>query len=106
MTMSLLMAEFIGAAAMGIPAAFAEMGLVLALSMMVFIGLTYCYTSHIIWRFCLRHKEVRDVCDIGRLIFGRYGKFGYWFTVVLFVSNNVVRASRILKQITTTCCPY
>lgn len=85
------MAEFIGAAIMSFPAAFAEMGICLAFAVVFFIGITYCYTSHVLWRFCLRHKEVRDVCDIGRLLFGPCGTFGYWFTVVMFVLNNIVR---------------
>lgn len=88
----LLMAEYIGAAIMSFPAAFAEMGIVPALCSVFFIGITYCYTSHVLWRFCLRHNDVRDVCDIGRLLFGRrYGTFGYWLTVCMFVLNNIVR---------------
>lgn len=90
----LLMAEYIGAAIMSFPAAFAEMGIVTALCSVFFIGITYCYTSHVLWRFCLRHGDVRDVCDIGRLLFGpRYGKFGYWLTVCMFVLNNIVRVT-------------
>ena len=37
--------------------------------------------------FSLRHPEVRDVCDIGQLLFWNY-RWAWWFTAVMFVLNN------------------
>lgn len=37
--------------------------------------------------FCLRHPEVRDVCDIGQLLFWN-SRWAWWFTAVMFVLNN------------------
>lgn len=35
----------------------------------------------------MRHPEVRDVCDIGQMLF--WGKkWAWWFTAVMFVLNN------------------
>lgn len=90
MTMYLLMAEFIGAAILGFPRAFATTGIWIGISMVVFIGVTYCYTCHILWQFCLRHEGVRDICDIGRLIVPGCSQFGYCFTCVMFVAHNIV----------------
>lgn len=50
--------------------------------------LTNC-SSLILWRFCLRHPEVRDVCDIGQMLF--WGKKWAWYaTAVMFILNNTV----------------
>ena len=35
----------------------------------------------------MRHPEVRDVCDIGQLLFWN-SKWAWWFTAVMFVLNN------------------
>lgn len=41
----------------------------------------------ILREFCMRHPEVRDVCDIGQLLF--FGsKWAWWFTAIMFVLNN------------------
>ena len=38
-------------------------------------------------RFCLRHPEIRDVCDIGQYLFGN-SKIAWWATAVMFLLNN------------------
>lgn len=45
------------------------------------------YSSLILWQFCLRHPEVRDVCDIGQMLFWNK-KWAWWATAVMFVLNN------------------
>jgi hypothetical protein len=45
------------------------------------------YTSLVLWRFCLKHPEIRDVCDIGRMLFGG-SQLAYNITAVFFVLNN------------------
>ena len=37
--------------------------------------------------FCLRHPEVRDVCDIGQVLFWN-SKAAWWATAVMFILNN------------------
>lgn len=37
--------------------------------------------------FCMRHPEVRDVCDIGQMLFWGQ-KWAWWFTAVMFILNN------------------
>lgn len=45
--------------------------------------------SLVLWEFCLRHPEVRDVCDIGQMLF--WGKKWAWYaTAVMFLLNNTV----------------
>ena len=37
--------------------------------------------------FCLRHPEVRDVCDVGQMLF--WGKSWVWYlTAIMFLLNN------------------
>ncbi|EAQ86373.1 hypothetical protein CHGG_07626 [Chaetomium globosum CBS 148.51] len=45
------------------------------------------YTSLVLWEFCLRHPEVRDVCDIGQMLFWNK-KWAWWATAVMFLLNN------------------
>lgn len=52
-------------------------------------------SSIILWEFCLRHPEVRDVCDIGQMLFWNQ-KWAWWFTAVMFVLNNTfIQVSKI-----------
>jgi hypothetical protein len=37
--------------------------------------------------FCLRHPEVKDVTDIGQMLFWN-SKWAWWFTAVMFILNN------------------
>jgi hypothetical protein len=46
----------------------------------------------VLWEFCLRHPEVRDICDIGQMLFWNK-KWAWWATAVMFILNNTVRTS-------------
>lgn len=37
--------------------------------------------------FCLRHPEVKDVCDIGQMLFWNQ-RWAWWLTAIMFVLNN------------------
>jgi hypothetical protein len=37
--------------------------------------------------FCLRHPEVKDVCDVGQMLLWNK-KWAWWFTGVMFILNN------------------
>lgn len=56
------------------------------------------YTSLILWRFCLKHPEVRDVCDIGRMLFGG-SQLAYNITAVFFILNNTFIQGACIAQI-------
>ncbi|KAM0504678.1 hypothetical protein ACHAP6_007061 [Verticillium nonalfalfae] len=38
-------------------------------------------------KFCLRHPEVRDICDIGQMLFWGH-RWAWWATAVMFILNN------------------
>ena len=41
----------------------------------------------VIREFCLRHPEVKDVCDVGQMLLWNK-RWAWWFTGVMFVLNN------------------
>jgi amino acid permease len=82
---------------MSFPYSYSVLGLVPGIILTVVVAALVLYTSLVLWEFCLRHPEVRDVCDIGQMLF--WGKTWAWyFTAVMFTLNNTfiqVRQIRI-----------
>ncbi|KAL4780465.1 transmembrane amino acid transporter protein-domain-containing protein [Aspergillus varians] len=86
-TAALLFSEYICLAMMSFPSSYATLGLVPGLILTVFIAVVVLYTSLVIWRFCLRHPHIRDVCDIGQHLF--WGSRVVWYlTAIMFLLNN------------------
>lgn len=54
----------------------------------VSVAVSVLYTSYILWKFCMKHPEVRDVCDIGRIVFGG-SDLAYKLTGLMFILNNI-----------------
>jgi amino acid permease len=48
---------------------------------------TCLYTSLVLWKFCLKHPEIRDICDIGQKLFGG-SQLAYNITSLFFILNN------------------
>jgi len=46
------------------------------------------YTSLTTWEVCMRHPQIRDVCDIGQMLFWNK-KWAFYATAIMFVLNNV-----------------
>ncbi|KAL4755074.1 hypothetical protein BDW72DRAFT_165017 [Aspergillus terricola var. indicus] len=86
-TAALLFSEYICLAIMSFPWSYSILGLVPGLILTVFIAGVVLYTSLIVWRFCLRHPHIRDVCDIGQHLFWD-SKIAWYFTAVMFLLNN------------------
>ncbi|KAG0649571.1 N amino acid transport system [Hyphodiscus hymeniophilus] len=105
-TAALLFSEYICLAIMSFPYSYSVLGLVPGLILTVVVALIVLYTSLVVWEFCLRHPEVRDVCDIGQMLF--WGKTWAWYaTAVMFVLNNtfiqglhVLTSAKYLNTIT------
>jgi len=86
-TAALLFSEYICLAIMSFPYSYSVLGLVPGLIMTVVVAAMVLYTSLIVWEFCLRHPEVKDVCDIGQMLFWNQ-RWAWWFTAVMFILNN------------------
>ncbi|TGJ85306.1 hypothetical protein E0Z10_g3456 [Xylaria hypoxylon] len=95
-TAALLFSEYICLAIMSFPWSYSVLGLVPGIILTIVQALIVLYTSLILWQFCLRHPEVRDVCDIGQMLFWNK-KWAWWFTAVMFVLNNTfIQALHVL----------
>ena len=101
-TAALLFSEYICLAIMSVPWSYSILGLVPGLILTVVVAALVLYTSLVLWQFCLRHPEVRDVCDIGQTLFTFksvpwLGVFMWWFTAAMFILNNTfIQALHVL----------
>ncbi|KAI1489874.1 amino-acid permease [Biscogniauxia mediterranea] len=86
-TAALLFSEYICLAIMSFPWSYSVLGLVPGIILTIFQALIVLYTSLVLWEFCLRHPEVRDVCDIGQMLFWGQ-KWAWYFTAFMFILNN------------------
>ncbi|KAI4184699.1 MAG: hypothetical protein L6R41_004560 [Letrouitia leprolyta] len=86
-TAALLFSEYICLAIMSFPYSYSVLGLVPGLIVTVCVAGLVLYTSLIVWEFCLRHPEIRDICDLGQMLY--YGWRWVWYaTAVMFLLNN------------------
>lgn len=83
----LMLNRYICLAIMSFPYSYSILGLVPGLILTVVVAGFVLYTSLIVWEFCLRHPEVRDVTDIGQMLFWN-SKIAWWATAVMFILNN------------------
>ncbi|KAF8191438.1 transmembrane amino acid transporter protein-domain-containing protein [Mycena galopus ATCC 62051] len=86
-TAALLFSEYICLAILSFPWSYSVLGMVPGVIVTIAVAATVQYTSLIVWKFCMKHPEVRDVCDIGRVLFGG-SEWAYNFTAVMFILNN------------------
>ncbi|EFX00577.1 amino acid transporter [Grosmannia clavigera kw1407] len=86
-TAALLFSEYICLAIMSFPWSYSVLGLVPGLILTVVVAAFVLYTSLVLWQFCLRHPEVRDVCDIGQMLFWNK-KWAWYATAFMFLLNN------------------
>ncbi|KAL9127487.1 MAG: hypothetical protein Q9217_003643 [Psora testacea] len=86
-TAALLFSEYICLAIMSFPYSYSVLGLVPGLIVTVVVALSVLYTSLIVWEFCLRHPEVRDVCDVGQMLYWNW-RWVWYATAVMFLLNN------------------
>lgn len=95
-TAGLLFSEYICLAIMSFPWSYSFLGLIPGLIITLLVAGLVLYTSLVLWEFCLRHPEVRDVCDIGQMLF--WGKqWAWWATAAMFVLNNTfIQALHVL----------
>ncbi|KAF2767955.1 hypothetical protein EJ03DRAFT_344204 [Teratosphaeria nubilosa] len=88
-TAALLFSEYICLAIMSFPYSYSVLGLVPGLILTFVVAGLVLYTSLLVWEFCLRHPEVKDVCDIGQMLFWNQ-RWAWWLTAVMFILNNTL----------------
>ncbi|KAJ3875357.1 transmembrane amino acid transporter protein-domain-containing protein [Lentinula edodes] len=87
-TAALLFSEYICLAMVSFPWSFSVLGMVPGVIVTVAVAATCLYTSLILGRFCIKHPEMRDVCDIGQYLFGG-SQLAYNLTALMFILNNI-----------------
>jgi hypothetical protein len=95
-TARLLFSEYVCLAILSFPWSFSVLGMVPGVILTLVIAGICLYTSLILGRFCIKHPEVRDVCDIGQILFGG-SKLAYNITSLFFILNNTfIQALHVL----------
>lgn len=87
-TAVLLFTEYVCLAILAFPWAFSYLGMAGGLIATFLIGLSALYTSLILWRYCLKHPQLLNICDIGYQIFGK-SRIAYELTAIALILNNV-----------------
>ena len=99
-------------AIMSFPYSYSILGLVPGLIITVVVAMSVLYTSLIVWyitslpdfpsetalilirEFCLRHPELRDICDVGQMLY--FGWTWAWYlTAAMFLLNNTFIQVRV-----------
>lgn len=79
-----LIVEAIALGSLGLPSAFATLGMVAGVILCISIGLIAIYACYIIGQVSLKYPGVAHYADIGRLM---WGGFGYNLFSVIFISQ-------------------
>ncbi|ORY27871.1 transmembrane amino acid transporter protein-domain-containing protein [Naematelia encephala] len=88
-TAALLFGDQVCLAIMAQAWSFSVLGWVPALITSILSGLMFWLTSITMWRFMMKHPQVRDVCDLGRLLFGN-SALAYEATGFMLLANNIL----------------
>lgn len=80
----LMIAEIVSNGMLSLPSSLATVGMVPGLILIIFLGVFAAYTSLLLVRFKLRHPEVHNMGDAGRIMFGPVGREVFAFGTLLF----------------------
>ncbi|CAK3788449.1 amino acid transporter [Lecanosticta acicola] len=70
----LMIAEIVSNGMLSLPSSLATVGMAPGLILIIFLGVFAAYTSVLLVRFKLRHPEVHNMGDAGRIMFGPLGR--------------------------------
>ncbi|TIC11489.1 hypothetical protein E3Q15_02614 [Wallemia mellicola] len=104
----LLLLEYIVIALLALPSSWATLGYGGGTIATIVLGIVAGYTQHVLWRFCLKFPEVRDILDVAvilagggtftlhlkvvslsNVIIGKWGRIAWFCAFVGLVLNNV-----------------
>ncbi|KAM3498070.1 hypothetical protein MY10362_008593 [Beauveria mimosiformis] len=94
----LMIAEIVSNGMLSLPSAFAAVGMVPGIVIIIFLGVFATYTSWLLVQFKLRHPEVHTMADAGFIMFGPIGReimaFGT-FSFAIFATGSQLLAGQI-----------
>ncbi|GAA5836212.1 hypothetical protein JCM11251_007395 [Rhodosporidiobolus azoricus] len=84
---ALLLTEYVVLAILAFPYSYQVLGYAGATLCTVLIGASTFYSTHILWRYCAAHPEIRDIADAAQVLVGGR-KFGWWIAFIGLALNN------------------
>ncbi|WVQ83846.1 hypothetical protein IAT38_005990 [Cryptococcus sp. DSM 104549] len=85
----LLFGEYVCLAILALAWSWSVVGWVAGAFITFGLGLVTWYTSYILWQFCMRHPEARDICDIAAILFPRIPRIAFEATGIMLLLNNI-----------------
>ncbi|KAL8278123.1 hypothetical protein RQP46_009447 [Phenoliferia psychrophenolica] len=73
-------------AILAFPSSFAILGMAGGVIATLLIGLATMWTSHVLWRYCMAHPQIRDICDAAYCLTG--SRWGWWAAFIGLALNN------------------
>ncbi|RAL08621.1 amino acid transporter [Aspergillus homomorphus CBS 101889] len=70
----LMVAENVSIGILSLPSAFATLGLVPSIIIMIGVSFIAWYTAYIIYQFKMRYRHIHSMADAGEVILGRFGR--------------------------------
>ncbi|KAG6906480.1 hypothetical protein DXG01_013719 [Tephrocybe rancida] len=67
---------------------YSVLGIVPGIILTICVAVICLYTSLVLWQYCLKYPELRDICDIGQKLFGG-SVTAYNVTCAFFILNNL-----------------
>lgn len=89
-----MVAETISMGILSLPAAFANLGLVPGIIILVGLGIIATYTGYVIGQFKCRYPQISSVADAGEILLGPFGRELFFIGHMLY--NVFIMASHIL----------
>ncbi|GAA5858325.1 hypothetical protein JCM8547_004650 [Rhodosporidiobolus lusitaniae] len=84
---ALLLTEYVVLAILAFPYSFQVLGYAGATLTTLIIGSSTFYSTHILWRFCAKHPQVRDIADAAQLLSGNR-RWAWYLAFVGLALNN------------------
>lgn len=79
-----MIAEIVSNGMLSLPSSLAVVGIVPGLILIIFLGVFATYTSWLLVKFKMRHPEVHNMGDAGKILFGRIGQEVLAFGTIVF----------------------
>ncbi|KAK3319003.1 transmembrane amino acid transporter protein-domain-containing protein [Apodospora peruviana] len=96
-----LIVTAIALGSLGLPSAFATLGMVAGVILTVGLGLVAMYTSYVVGQMKIKYPEITHFADVGRLMFGRVGYeiLGAMFVLqLIFTTGSHVLTGKIMWE--------
>lgn len=71
------------------PFVFSVLGWVPGIITMVIAGILFWITSMTMWKFIMKHPQIKDICDFGFYAFGK-SRIAYGFSGFMLLANNIL----------------